>query len=662
MHWTMKLYIFLVNRIPGIHMRYQNYRSIHSGIGRIFCWMYLLLLNFRYYILHDTRLEKHPSAVGDDIQIRLPDTCESSRFPAESPAQLASRLAKADVVSFDVFDTLILRPYRSPADLFFDLEQQLQYPGLKRIRQDAEVHARADHSQTNETTLEEIWSYVEKVSGISAREGMDTEWQAELDACFANPYFLEVVRHLRATDTKIVICSDMYLSRMHIQQLLTHCGYPLFDDYFISCELQASKSAGTLFPHVRNTMGADLSYIHVGDNPHSDQKQAQRNGFTPIPCNNVNTVGDPLRPKDQSAVIGSIYAGIVNAHLYNGSRQYSSCYEMGFVYGGLFVTGYCQFIHRYLHDNRIQRVLFLARDGEILQKAYLRMYPEDAHLCRYAYCSRLALTKLCAHRFKHHYFNCMVHHKADAGYTLNDILHTMQLEDLLDTLPACGLHSTDLLTRKNEPVLRSFLEKRWEQVLSHYHAEQQEAMQYYASLLDGAASAVAVDVGWVGSGPLMLRYLIQDLWKLDCQMTGIIAGTCGQNSAELETAESSLAVGTLVSYLFSSGHNRDLWRAHDGALGHNLVVELLLSATTPSFRGFTKDISGRYQFNSTMENIDSEAIQQGILDFVELFQKHPLSSVTISGQDAMAPIKILYQNPKWIEALLAESKINANIE
>ena len=74
-----------------------------------------------------------------------------------------------------------------------------------------------------------------------------------------------------------------------------------------------------------------------------------------------------------SAITGSMYRGIVNAHLHNGLNEYSMEYEFGFVYGGLFVLGYCQFIHEYVQTHHIDKILFLARDGDILIK-FIRSY------------------------------------------------------------------------------------------------------------------------------------------------------------------------------------------------------------------------------------------------------------------------------------------------
>ena len=660
MGMRQKLYVLLVNRVPAIRDRYSAYRLAHSG--RFSRLAYLLGLNIRYYLLRQPSLRKS-SGAGDDEGIRIPQGGESAASLAESPEELVRKTAEFDVVSFDVFDTLILRPCRAPADLFWLVAQRLSYPDFPALRQQAEALARKEAQHSPEVTFEEIWEQTSRLTGIPAREGMEAEWQAELENCFANPYFLEVVSLLKQQGRRMIICSDMYLGEARIRRLLENCGYPEFEAYFVSSDYGVSKSTG-LYSRVRQALGEKTRVVHIGDNPVSDIREARRSGFQAMACQNVNAAGEPFRPREMSPVFGSVYAGIVNAHLHNGLRAFSPAYELGYVYGGLLVTGYCRFIHDYVHAHGIDRILFLARDGQILDRVYRQLYPEDAALCRYVYWSRLAAIKLCAHRYKHHYMERMLLHKADGSYTVGQILRAMELEDMTgDFLAAMGpgWDPDRRFTRRTAGDLRRYLEQNWDTVTAHYRAESEEARRYYARVLEGAHSAVAVDVGWSGSGPLFLRYLVEQHWGLDCRITGILAGSCGSSNG-FEASEAEIAAEHLVCYLFSSRHNRDIWKAHDAALGHNLAVELLLSATTPSFRGFRKDASGSYSFTDFREHIDSAAIQQGILDFADHWQRRSWLDSPISGRDAAAPVRVLCSNRAWVEQLIADSEIRQNVE
>ena len=110
MRLNMKLYMRLVNEIPGIQERYHKYRDHLSGWKRITAWGYLLNLNIRYHVLHDKSLEQ-PLFFQPDDDKKLVEGSESYTSYMISPQDFAKQLLTYDVVSFDVFDTLLLRSF-----------------------------------------------------------------------------------------------------------------------------------------------------------------------------------------------------------------------------------------------------------------------------------------------------------------------------------------------------------------------------------------------------------------------------------------------------------------------------------------------------------------------------------------------------------------------
>lgn len=117
----------------------------------------------------------------------------------------------------------------------------------------------------------------------------------------------------------------------------------------------------------------------------------------------------------------------------------------------------------------------------------------------------------------------------------------------------------------------------------------------------------------------MLDAAVNWLWGIGCSITGIIAGTNSCLSREMDTAEPFLLRGKMTSYLYSQRENRDLWKFHDPAAGHNLYWELLLGAPKGSFIGFYPDENGNVtcRFKETPPGADSiREIHRGVLDFV----------------------------------------------
>ena len=95
-------------------------------------------------------------------------------------------------------------------------------------------------------------------------------------------------------------------------------GIREFFSYFVSCDYGASKNQGNLYEIVKEKTGRKFTYIHIGDNKESDIKQARQHQFDTWYYPNVNGLGRKYRAEDMSAIIGSMYRGLVDAHLHCG--------------------------------------------------------------------------------------------------------------------------------------------------------------------------------------------------------------------------------------------------------------------------------------------------------------------------------------------------------
>lgn len=593
------------------------------------------------------------------------DIGESLSLKRKNWKKLYRELMSYDVISFDLFDTLIFRCFSDPTDVFYLTGMKLSYPDFRRIRIEAEQRAREiawREKHTFEVTLEDIWKETEKETGICAEEGIKAEIEAELQCCMANPYMKHIFDALQKHGKKILITSDMYLNRQQISKILTTCGYQILTDLFLSGENGVSKSDGRLFEQIRNTYGKDLRYVHIGDHYAADVKNPRTYGFASIYYKNVNTLGNPYRAMDLSPFTGSIYRGLVNAHIHCGWKTYSKDYEYGYIYGGLFVVGYCRFIHSFVMENKIEKLLFLSRDGYILHKAYKLLYSDDIPI-EYVLWSRSAALKITAARFRHEYFKRFLTHKADQGYSIEKALADMELSPLTENLcRSVKICKKEKLTHRNSSFVKNYLIDHWTEVEACYEEEKESGRQYYSRVLEGVKKAAAVDIGWMGSGAFMLDYAVRKIWKLDCSITGILAGTNSSHTYESDAGETFLVQKSIVSYMYSQMENRDLWKFHDPSLLHNLYWELLLGAPEGSLKGFYLDDQRNCLpvLKEEPQNLDNiREIHRGILDFVCQFQQTENKlgfQIPISGRDAYSPM-LLLQSPKNRQAMKAFHKL-----
>lgn len=743
----LKIYNMAVNKHIGITVRYHRFHDGSVGVKKLLSWAYLLWLNFAFYCLGCRFLGKKPEAEiyeEKPLQTKLSETENYCRDHVCVDDYL-DEVSSYDIVSFDIFDTLIIRPVAIPTDVFHMIGKELGIADFSSIRSWAEYDARMKHHMKTgnmEVDLQEIWDNLSQDVGLDAASGMALEQQIEEAICFANPFMKQVWDELIERGQHIVITSDMYLPKECIENILQKNGYTGFAKLYLSNEYQKSKADGKLYKELLADY-PDKRIIHIGDNVHSDVEMAKKAGLATMHYQNINKNMLLYRPYDMSALIGSAYRGIVSTYLYNGLNKYSMEYEYGFIYGGLFVLGYCNFIHDYVTKNDIDKILFLSRDGDILMQVYRELYPDDE--LAYAYWSRKAATKMEAYFDKHDFFRRFIYHKLNQDYTIRDILKSMELEFLIDELPdwECiytekalkdesdskelairqleqddnitnkskvkekierdfseellakkrkknfiNLRPDDELTNKNGYLLRQFIEAKWDKVLAHYSDQMEATKRYYQNLIGDCHKIAAVDIGWAGSGAMVLRHLIRHEWQMDCDLVGIIAGTNTIHNSEPDASEVFLQSGELVSYLYSQSHNRDLLKKHDPNRDYNVYWELLLSSPTPQFVGFytgnqvyasdaegtdaggvqyAADIDVTLRFGKYDANLDGICdVQQGIRDFVNeyhtRFKEFPYME-RISGRDAYAPMLVAASHDeKYLKAIAKKFALKINVD
>ena len=627
---SRKLRQLALGKDPKVREKYLAFRG--RGGGRLQGAGVLLALRGRALL----------GGEGRDVPLLWQGGPESALTGRESREALLRRLAPFSAVTFDVFDTLLLRPLARPQDLFLLLEEALGVPGLARMRRQAEEEARERKARAGlprEVTLGEIWAVLQEETGVNAGEGMARERDLEARCCQGDPYFLPVVEELRRQGKTLGLLSDMYLEKATVQGLVEQAGFGAFDFCLVSGEEGVSKGEGGLYRLARERLGP-VPAAHLGDHPQADGAAAQAQGFTPFPVKNPHRQGAPYRVELPSPLLSAVYQGLADLALHGREGERSRAWEYGYVYGGLFGVGYCRFLHRLGEETGADRLLFLSRDGWVLRRLYCLLYPQEGHRTRYAPWSRMAAAKVCAGGYRAQFFRIFLTHKADRGFSLGEIFRSMELEPLLPGLcQALGTGPDRELTHKNREAVASYLKGRWEEVLALYRPHRQGGARCYRELLSGCGKAVAVDVGWSGTGPLMLDWAVNRLWGLSCPLTGALAGAAGPKTQDWADSAPFFSTGKLRSYLFSPGQDRDLWQAQDPGAGHNLLWELLLAAPEGRVLGFGPEGPRRGPAPPHSQGI--QEIHQGMEDFARDFldlEGRLGRTFHISGRDAWAPM------------------------
>lgn len=289
--------------------------------------------------------------------------------------EIIEAISKYKYVSFDIFDTLLIRPFVKPSDLFDWIEESLNLPGFALERVQAERRARSI-SKTQEVTLDEIYEASEKLTP----EQMMLEIEAERDSLRANPEMMEVYQRCLKDGKEIIITSDIYLDKNEISELLLKNGYSGWARLYISSDHRVMKEGGKRFEKLLETEEILPSeIIHIGDNPKSDFEYPKRVGMTALLytklIDRALSRSVPKRFFNQSlnSLTSSMILGMLQDRLGCSCVKDSYWHDFGYMYGGPLLLGFVSWLGRKAEADGIEELLFIGRDGYVLKPIFERL-------------------------------------------------------------------------------------------------------------------------------------------------------------------------------------------------------------------------------------------------------------------------------------------------
>lgn len=685
-----RLYHSLVEKNANVESDYKTYVNDHKEEhrhNRFKHWLLLVKLNWHYRVkkrstpffteINDAPQASgpkpasqavHPKAAPPKPVPNAPymDGPEATKRGIEPAYRFACGLFKYDVISFDIFDTLILRRLHEPKAVFALVGEKLGIFNFFGIRSNAEAEVREENfvlRKSRECTLGEIYERVEYYTGIDAELGMKTELEVEYDMCCANPYMYEVFQILLSQGKTIYITSNMYLPKQVMIGLLEKCGYYGMADVLVSCDYHCSKTNGALFKILRSKLPPKASVVHIGDNMATDIIPAKAEKIDTRYYAACRDLGTPHRTRGISPLIASAYFATVNNRLHCGvhdEKELSIFWEHGFVYGGLWALGYANYIHENALKKGITKVLFLARDGYVFYKVFKMLFCDVE--AEYIYWSRLSAIRNTAEDERNVMLTRLFGETCNSGASVADCLRLAGLEGMTELFKKNGFDPSLPLLKENKKIV-------WDILLDNREIVQKElapiksATKKYLSTAVGDHKNIAIaDLGWSGKNDLPLKRIIEGLGSnIKCCIF-----LCGSIFKWENT--SSILSGNLNCYIFDAAQNRDI---HDAFCKQNSkraisleLVEKVFSAAHNSFIGFDKN--GNMEFASPeIENykLYSET-ENGIMDFcleyISAFHKYPFM-FNISGYDAFLPIRLIFNNRVYQKKLLSGAVYNSGL-
>ena len=343
-------------------------KSTRQGSLRTLAWFseHVTSIFFRKMIKDGISCKKLlPSFIDDTIDPKLLEDLQDRKIKNLSKDK--------NLLSFDLFDTLLLRTYLNPSDLFFHLEENFKLKGFAKTRLQAEQKAAVILNKTN-VSFDEIYDFIPQ----SYKVMKEKERDLELKNIYVNPYFKRLFEYFLKEGKRVIFTTDMYYDEDFFKELFKKNDIKGYYKLYISAKLDKSKHQGSMYEFIAKDLGVKADEIlHIGDNYFVDYRQALCSGFSAIHIEAPKWAFFKAFPAlksfyDNNANLSSsIIIGLLIRKWLHSDKNIEDYWEyFGYFYGAPLCYGLSKFLHQELLSSKLKEIIFVARDGYIIEKIF----------------------------------------------------------------------------------------------------------------------------------------------------------------------------------------------------------------------------------------------------------------------------------------------------
>jgi len=333
-----------------------------------------------------------------------------SNVDGGTKAELEEKIRNADVISFDLFDTLVMRQTLYSDDVARYVDSRLKENGIilkdfwqKRLKSEKELSIDAAPALID--IYRNLLAKVDNsgIEDISAGELAEFEWNIDFELLVPRKEMCDIFRSIVESGKAVYIISDSYYSKKQLAQILEKCGIVGYTDILSSCDYKFSKAQG-LYQCLKSRESSKRC-LHIGDDIVADIENAGKWGFETYRVYSgvdlleevgnlgfagyVNSLSDHLR-------IGMFVSAIFNSPFQfekeNKIIEINSAYEIGYLILAPMISDFMLWFWNCMMKNEFRNIWFSARDGYLIKKmyAYLNRTSKSKDNSLYFLTSRIA--------------------------------------------------------------------------------------------------------------------------------------------------------------------------------------------------------------------------------------------------------------------------------
>lgn len=561
-------------------------------------------------------------------------------------------ISDAEIVSFDIFDTLLLRNVIEPIDIFKVVEIEYCKKFNEKIdffdkRVKAERMAR-ESTKLEDITFDDIYKNIDAFFGINkSKELRKLEIDSEKKFIIPNKYIKEVFELAKQKEKQILLISDMYLPKDIIIELLNCNEYFGYSNIYISSEIKKTKAMGSIYAYIKENLNINSQkWVHIGDNYVSDYKNSLEMGINGV-------YYQALKDREILYKIHNLSESIIRAIQINTKyckEDMSYWSEFGMMYVFPMYLGLMLDIINKLKGK--ENIYFLSRDGYMPYKIYnkLREYYNDIPKAKYIYASRRAYIypTLLKDKRKAVEFFTIYNKSFGQNLTLREILNNLEIEISLGekVLQKHKLLDMDeVINEINLIQVQNILLELWDEIEIKLKEEKDLLQQYFIQEgLNEFTSINIFDIGWAGSTHKAMKELLKkDIYGYYFGTNDFIDKYIKNNS---------------YGYAFNNGIPRKRYKA---IIDNVMMYEFLFTAPEGSLKKF-KRIGAKVKpvLKETQDSISRDKVlifQNSILELLDIILKYKDYLTDITKDFSLSMIEQLIEM-KNVKDLCEFLKIN----
>lgn len=500
-------------------------------------------------------------------------------------------IQSADLVSFDLFDTLITRCFVSPLHIFSYIERHYKCPGFREARVSTELELRRRLTETKDPrdlSLQEIYQHLP--AAYHALENIECEVEFQfLVPCPSTRYLYDFAAERAKV---VIITTETYLSVDFIERVLQKTGLSRHKHLFVSNACGLRKCSG-LYKYISSHI-PDISSsrcLHIGDNERADVLAPLQQGWR---SHHLPSTVDVAK---QSALVHDEYLGTL-AHsdqldISLTTKAAADCYAtqnsktpLPQSAGSLVVFPAIGALVLWVAEScrrmGIRRLFFVSRDGFIIKPIFDTLInTQDEYETRELFLSRRCLSVPVESRYDPNFSLLMYgvpaslsrksfwkHTGLESVDLYNSWLNYGDPHGSEDQVVTSGLCSDFLFSHRG--LVLSELERERDLVVSYLHQEHVFT-----------EPCAFIDIGWSGTMQRSLRLLAAELGH-PYRITGFYVGT--GRYCVLTSREQS-------GFFTTNGLPNDLQQLLNPAID---LLELLFTVPAQSVRTIQRQTDGSY--------------------------------------------------------------------